>query len=101
MIAQAIRANSAQLIAANAKDLEEAGKAGLAPALIARLTLNEKRIAGMAEGVEQIAAQAGMRTRPLPTVCSMVTPPGSAPLPATSRRSRTCSRFRTSLEPTG
>ena len=56
-IAAAIRSNAAQLIAANALDIEAANSAQLAPALIERLKLNEKRINSMAEGVEQIAAQ--------------------------------------------
>ena len=56
-MAQAIRQNKPALLEANAKDLEEAKAAGLAMALVARLTLNEKRINAMADGVEQIAAQ--------------------------------------------
>ncbi len=56
-IASSIRESASALIAANAKDLEAAHAAGLAPALIERLKLNEKRIHSMAEGVEQIAAQ--------------------------------------------
>lgn len=56
-IAAAIRQNATALMQANAKDLEEAQRAQLSMALIARLTLNDKRIAQMAEGVEQIAAQ--------------------------------------------
>src|SRR3954469_12186613 len=56
-IASAIRANKQQLIDANAKDIAAAQKAELAPALIERLKLNEKRIEAMAAGVEQIAQQ--------------------------------------------
>src|SRR5256886_4681631 len=56
-IASAIRANKQQLIDANAKDIAAAQKAELAPALIERLKLNEKRIESMAAGVEQIANQ--------------------------------------------
>ena len=56
-IAKAIREGKSTLMEANAIDLKEANKAGLAPALVARLTLNDKRIAAMADGVEQIAAQ--------------------------------------------
>ena len=56
-IAKAIRTSQHALIDANAGDLAEAAKANLASALVARLTLNEKRINAMAEGVEQIAAQ--------------------------------------------
>jgi len=56
-IARSIRAQSAKLIAANAHDIEAAHQAGLAPPLVARLKLDEKRIAAMAIGVEQIAAQ--------------------------------------------
>src|SRR4051812_42012276 len=56
-MASAIRANKQQLIDANAKDIVAAQKAELAPALIERLKLNDKRIESMASGVEQIAAQ--------------------------------------------
>ena len=57
LVATAIRASKAALIAANAKDVDEAQEAGLAPALIERLKLNDKRIASMADGVDQIAGQ--------------------------------------------
>ena len=56
-MAEAIRISKATLLAANAKDIEEAQKAGLAQALIERLKLNDKRIAAMADSVDQIAAQ--------------------------------------------
>src|ERR1700744_4816455 len=56
-IAASIRSSAETLIAANAKDVEAAKVAGLAPALIERLKLNEKRVESMASGVEQIAAQ--------------------------------------------
>ncbi len=56
-IARSIREQSAKLIAANAHDIRAAQEAGLAPALVARLKLDEKRVAAMASGVEQIAAQ--------------------------------------------
>src|SRR5438034_414750 len=56
-IAQAIRENRQSLLDANVKDIAAAQQANLAPALVERLKLNEKRIAAMADGVEQIAAQ--------------------------------------------
>src|SRR2546430_10752728 len=56
-IASAIRTNRAALLDANAKDIAEAEKNQLAPALIEGLKLNEKRIESMAAGVEQIAQQ--------------------------------------------
>ena len=56
-IASAIRERRAALIEANAKDVAAAQEAGLAPALVERLKLNEKRVGSMADGVEQIAAQ--------------------------------------------
>src|ERR671916_652770 len=56
-IAAAIREGREALLAANARDVEAAKKADLAPALVERLKLNDKRIASMADGVEQIAAQ--------------------------------------------
>ena len=56
LIAQAIRRDAALLTAANQKDLEQARSNGLAAAMIDRLTLSEKAIATMAEGLEQIAS---------------------------------------------
>src|SRR5215211_3886420 len=53
-IAHAIRENRQSLLDANAKDVVAAQEASLAPALIERLKLNDKRIAAMADGVEQI-----------------------------------------------
>ena len=55
-IADALIARQAELLAENAKDLA-AGKAnGLDDALLDRLMLNAERVAGMAEGLRQIAA---------------------------------------------
>lgn len=56
-LAQAIRAGQPDLLAANAKDISAAQQSDLAPALVERLRLTEKRIAAMADGVEQIAQQ--------------------------------------------
>jgi len=56
-MALALRENRTSLILENEKDLSAARDAGLAPALIERLKLNDKRIASMADGVEQIAQQ--------------------------------------------
>ncbi|MCP5268163.1 MAG: glutamate-5-semialdehyde dehydrogenase [Zoogloeaceae bacterium] len=55
-IAGAIRREAPALLAANAEDLAAARAAGLEPAMLDRLTLSEKGIAAMAEGVEQIAS---------------------------------------------
>ena len=55
-IATAIRRDAAALLAANAEDLAAARAAGLETAMLDRLTLTEKGIAAMAEGVEQVAA---------------------------------------------
>jgi glutamate-5-semialdehyde dehydrogenase len=44
-----------RLIAENARDLDAGRKTGLDDALLDRLTLNAERIAGMAEGLRQIA----------------------------------------------
>lgn len=54
-IAEAIRREKNTLIEANAKDLALAKANGLEPAMLDRLTLSEKSIATMAEGLEQIA----------------------------------------------
>lgn len=58
LIAAAIRRDAALLLAANQRDLDAARAAGLAPAMLDRLTLSDKAIATMAEGLEQIAALA-------------------------------------------
>lgn len=51
-----LQENRAALKEANAKDLEEARNNGLEPALLDRLTLSDKAIDNMAEGLRQIAA---------------------------------------------
>lgn len=56
-MADGIRTHAKTLLAVNAKDVEAAQKAEMAPALVARLKLDEKKVAAMAAGVEQIAAQ--------------------------------------------
>ncbi|WP_054285619.1 glutamate-5-semialdehyde dehydrogenase [Gulbenkiania mobilis] len=55
-MADAIERDSDALIAANMEDLNAARKAGLAEALIDRLTLTGKTVRGMADGLRQIAA---------------------------------------------
>ena len=55
-IAAAIRRNSTALLSANQQDLAAARLAGLEPAMLDRLTLTEKGVAAMADGVEQVAA---------------------------------------------
>jgi glutamate-5-semialdehyde dehydrogenase len=55
-IAAAIRRDAATLLGANARDMEHAKSAGYDAALLDRLALTEKTVAGMAEGLEQIAA---------------------------------------------
>ncbi|MCB1985584.1 MAG: glutamate-5-semialdehyde dehydrogenase [Burkholderiales bacterium] len=57
-MAEAIRRDEQKLLAANAKDLENAKAKGLDAAMIDRLTLAARGIAGMAEGLQQIAALA-------------------------------------------
>ncbi|WP_205609678.1 glutamate-5-semialdehyde dehydrogenase [Noviherbaspirillum galbum] len=56
LIAAAIRREADALRAANRKDLDAALANGLAPAMLDRLTLSDKAIATMAEGLEQIVA---------------------------------------------
>jgi len=55
-MAAAIRQQAGALLAANARDLDEARAAGLEAALIDRLTLTPKGVEAMAEGLEQVAA---------------------------------------------
>ena len=54
-IAAAIRRDSTALLEANRQDLAAARAAGLEPAMLDRLTLTEKGVAAMADGVDQIA----------------------------------------------
>ena len=54
-MAGALEAASARILAANAKDVEEARKRGTSAALIDRLMLNEKRVAEMADGLRVVA----------------------------------------------
>ncbi|MBP6057061.1 MAG: glutamate-5-semialdehyde dehydrogenase [Nitrosomonas sp.] len=57
-MANAIRRDESLLLAANAKDLDNARTKGLETAMIDRLTLSAKGVATMAEGLLQIAALA-------------------------------------------
>jgi glutamate-5-semialdehyde dehydrogenase len=56
LIAAAIRREADALRAANQKDLEAARANGMEPAMLDRLTLSDKAIATMAEGLEQIVS---------------------------------------------
>jgi glutamate-5-semialdehyde dehydrogenase len=56
--ADAIIAAREEILAANAKDLAAVADKGLQPSFIDRLTLNEKRVNEMAEGLRAIAALA-------------------------------------------
>jgi glutamate-5-semialdehyde dehydrogenase len=55
-MATALEQNAAALKKANALDMDAAAKAGLSPALLDRLKLDDKRIAGMARGLREVAA---------------------------------------------
>ena len=57
-MADEIEAQQADLLAANAIDLEAGKKNGLDEALLDRLALNPERVTGMAEGIRQIVALA-------------------------------------------
>ncbi|GIS85129.1 MAG: hypothetical protein CM1200mP16_14290 [Nitrospina sp.] len=52
-MANALEANSESILSANRKDLEFAEKEGIAKPLISRLTLNEEKVRGMAQGVRR------------------------------------------------
>ncbi|HTV47217.1 MAG TPA: glutamate-5-semialdehyde dehydrogenase [Phycisphaerae bacterium] len=56
-IAQQLVDNKAKLIKENAADVAQAQSDGLAPAMISRLTLDEKKIDAMARSINEIAAQ--------------------------------------------
>ncbi|MCC7218796.1 MAG: glutamate-5-semialdehyde dehydrogenase [Burkholderiales bacterium] len=55
-IAAAIRADEARLLAANAEDVAAAKAAGQDPAFVDRLTLTDKTVQAMADGLVEIAA---------------------------------------------
>ncbi|VAX11883.1 Gamma-glutamyl phosphate reductase [hydrothermal vent metagenome] len=55
-MAALLEEQSSSLIDANAQDMDAGRKKGLDAALLDRLELNEERIAGMAEGLRQIAS---------------------------------------------
>ncbi len=53
-MAAAVRANAAKILAANAEDVAEAKTGGATDAFVDRLTLNETRIAAMADGIDVV-----------------------------------------------
>jgi glutamate-5-semialdehyde dehydrogenase len=53
-MASAIRAGKSEILAANAEDLADGKTAGLSPAMIERLTLNDQRVEAMAEGLDVV-----------------------------------------------
>jgi glutamate-5-semialdehyde dehydrogenase len=55
-IADALEARTPEILEANARDMEAGREAGLSPALLDRLALDEARVAGIAAGVRSIAA---------------------------------------------
>ena len=55
-LAGALRSSGGAILAANARDLEQARAQGVKPAFLERLTLNPARIEAMALSVEQVAA---------------------------------------------
>ena len=55
-IADALLARQAQWLEANAADLKQAQADGMRPSMLDRLALDSARIAGIAEGVRQVAA---------------------------------------------
>ena len=55
-IAAALEARQAEVLNANAQDMEEARQAGMRPALLDRLALDQGRIAGIVAGVRQVKA---------------------------------------------
>lgn len=56
-MADALEAAGSRLTAANSEDVERARAEGTSSTLIDRLTLTEKRISGMADGLRSVAAQ--------------------------------------------
>ena len=56
-MAQAIEEREEELLRANEEDLKAARERGMKPSLLDRLALSHSRIAAMAEGIRQVAAQ--------------------------------------------
>ena len=54
-MAQALRDRQAEILQANAEDMRQAAAKGMKASMLDRLKLTEQRIAGMAEGLEQVA----------------------------------------------
>ena len=55
-IASILTERQAEWLSANAQDVAEAREAGMRPAMLDRLTLTPERIAGIVDGVRQVAA---------------------------------------------
>ena len=55
-MAQTLEKNADRILEANARDLDNARKAGKSAAFVERLTLNMDRIGSMADGLRQVAA---------------------------------------------
>ena len=55
-MADALQANTAALLAANAKDMATGAQMGLSAAMLDRLKLDDRRIAAMAQGLREVAA---------------------------------------------
>ncbi len=53
-MADAVDSHAAEILAANAADMKNGREKGLSPAMLDRLQLNEKRIAGMSAGVRHV-----------------------------------------------
>jgi glutamate-5-semialdehyde dehydrogenase len=70
-MAKSVRVASSEILAANAKDVAEAKNAGATDAFLDRLSLDEKRVAGMVEGLDIVRGLAD----PLGTVLESWTRP--------------------------
>ena len=55
-IAEILTARQDEWLAANAEDVAAAKEAGMRPAMLDRLTLTPERVAGIVDGVRQVAA---------------------------------------------
>ena len=55
-MAEALEKNAAAIQSANVRDMEAGAQMGLSSAMLDRLKLDEKRIAGMAQGLREVAA---------------------------------------------
>ena len=80
-IADELEARSAQILAANEKDIAAGREAGLTEAMLDRLLLNPARLAGIVADVRKVDPAVNRWAKPVATVPEHPATPGGAPSP--------------------